>query len=102
MYQDKENGKIDEERLYGQLLESKSGDGEFCANLDWFSSKALDSEDGIHGMWCVYRDLIGRVGRDTFGFDLSWNTESESIEPSFQRVFCEGFHEKLLQLMLIS
>ena len=43
MYQDKEIVKIDEERLYGQLLESKSGDGEFCANLDWFFSKALDS-----------------------------------------------------------
>lgn len=99
MYTDATSRRQDEERLYEQLM---FGAGEFCANLEWLSKKALasDAADRFQQMWKVYLALMTKVGAEMFGSDVYWNTDSDQIEPVLDMLLNQGYSNKIIQLIL--
>ena len=99
MYIDEKSRKEDEKRLYNQLM---YGPGEFCKKLNWLSDKALASTapDRFQQMFRMYLSVMTRFGGELFGGDVYWNTDSELIEPTLNKILVEGYDKKIEQLML--
>ena len=99
MYVDEKSRKEDENRLYDQLM---YGPSEFCNNLNWLSDKALASTapDRFQQMFSVYFSLMTRFGQELFEGDIYWNTDSELVEPTLNKILVEGYDQKIEQLIL--
>ena len=99
MYIDEKSMKEDEKRLYDQLM---YGPSEFCNNLNWLSDKALASTtpDRFQQIFRVYLSVMTSFGRELFSGDVYWNTTSELIEPTLNKILVEGYDKKIEQLIL--
>lgn len=89
----------DIKRLYTQLKQEKT---EFCADLHWFSEKALqsDSPDRFTQMWKIYLSVMFYYGKEVFHHDVRQNPHSVYLNSVLKNLLKKDAYKKLIQLML--